>query len=68
MSRTADGFVTGMHDLAVNVDGIVDVPFFNPAGQHHSGKPAAPGEFQQHECERGPHRAGRHRAQPAVRG
>ena len=30
--RTADGFVTGMHDLAVDEDGIVDVPFFNPAG------------------------------------
>ena len=30
--RTADGFVTGMHDLAVDVEGIVDVPFFNPAG------------------------------------
>ena len=29
--RTADGFVTGMHDLAVKVEGIVDVPFFNPA-------------------------------------
>ena len=29
--RTADGFVTGMHDLAVQVEGIVDVPFFNPA-------------------------------------
>ena len=28
--RTADGFVTGMHDLAVDVQGIVDVPFFNP--------------------------------------
>ena len=31
-ARTADGFVTGMHDLAVDVNGIVDVPFFNPAG------------------------------------
>ncbi|MDE0005137.1 MAG: DUF5719 family protein [Rhodospirillaceae bacterium] len=29
--RTEDGFVTGMHDLAVNVEGIVEVPFFNPA-------------------------------------
>ncbi len=29
--RTADGFVTGMHDLALDVEGIVDVPFFNPA-------------------------------------
>ena len=29
--RTDDGFVTGMHDLAVKVEGIVDVPFFNPA-------------------------------------
>ena len=24
--------MTGMHDLAVDVEGIVDVPFFNPAG------------------------------------
>ena len=30
--RTADGFVTGMHDLAIDSEGIVDVPFFNPAG------------------------------------
>ena len=30
--RTADGFVTGMHDVAVDVEGIVDVPFFNPGG------------------------------------
>ena len=29
--RTADGFVTDVHDLAVDVEGIVDVPFFNPA-------------------------------------
>ena len=29
--RTADGFVTAMHDLAVDAEGIVDVPFFNPA-------------------------------------
>ena len=29
--RTEDGFVTGVNDLAVDVDGIVDVPFFNPA-------------------------------------
>ena len=29
--RTADGFVTGMHDLAVDVEGLVDVPFLNPA-------------------------------------
>ena len=29
--RTADGFVTGLHDLAVDVEGIVDVPFLNPA-------------------------------------
>ncbi len=28
--RTADGFVTGMQDLAADVEGIVDVPFFNP--------------------------------------
>ena len=30
--RTDDGFVTGVHDLAVKVEGIVEVPFFNPAG------------------------------------
>ena len=30
--RTDDGFVTGVHDLAAKVEGIVDVPFFNPAG------------------------------------
>ena len=30
--RTDDGFVTGVHDLAVQVEGLVDVPFFNPAG------------------------------------
>ena len=30
--RTVDGFVTGMHDLAVDVEGIAEVPFFNPAG------------------------------------
>ena len=30
--RTDDGFVTGVHDLAVTVEGLVDVPFFNPAG------------------------------------
>ena len=29
--RTDDGFVTGVHDLAAKVEGIVDVPFFNPA-------------------------------------
>ena len=29
--RTADGFVTGMHGLAVGAEGIVDVPFLNPA-------------------------------------
>ena len=29
--RTADGFVTVMHDLAVDVEGIVDVPLLNPA-------------------------------------
>ena len=28
--RTADGFVTGMHGLAVDAQGIVDVPIFNP--------------------------------------
>ena len=28
--RTEDGFVTGMHDLAADVDGVVDVPFVNP--------------------------------------
>ena len=28
--RTADGFVTGMHDLALDVQGIVEVPFLNP--------------------------------------
>ncbi|MCY4497459.1 MAG: hypothetical protein OXC14_09260, partial [Rhodospirillaceae bacterium] len=29
--RTDDGFVNGVHNLAVKVEGIVDVPFFNPA-------------------------------------
>ena len=29
--RTDDGFVTGVHDQAVKVEGLVDVPFFNPA-------------------------------------
>ena len=29
--RTEDGFVAALHDLAAKVEGIVDVPFFNPA-------------------------------------
>ena len=29
--RTADGFVTGLHDLTADREGIVDVPLFNPA-------------------------------------
>ena len=29
--RTDDGFVTGVHDVAAEVEGIVEVPFFNPA-------------------------------------
>lgn len=29
--RTRDGFVTGAHDLAAEIDRIVDVPFLNPA-------------------------------------
>ena len=30
-ARTVDGFVTALHDLAADMEGIVDVPFFNPA-------------------------------------
>ena len=29
--RTRDGFVTAVHDLAGDVDGVVNVPFLNPA-------------------------------------
>ena len=29
--RTEDGFVTGVHDLAAGVEGLVEVPFLNPA-------------------------------------
>ena len=42
--RTADGFLTAMHDAALAEEGRHRVAFFNPGEQPEAGQPAAPRE------------------------
>ena len=60
--RTADGFVTNMHEVAAEIpegSNRYHVPFFNPGKQSESGKQAALDQSREQQREHRNHRSGR---------